>query len=150
MIFLAKICGPHGLNGSVKTSTTPSKNWTKYELFDSEKNILEIEVIGKNYIKLKDVNNIQEAAKLKNKNIYTLRSCFEDIKDPDCFYNVDLIGMSIESDSGSEIGIIADVLDFGAGILLKTSDQKWVPFNKNFISNVTNKVTVFDEVVELI
>lgn len=117
---VGKIVNTHGLKGEVKIIP-----WTDYpEVFEDIEEIYlpdgtKLKVKGVKYqknniiVKLEGINYIDEAEKLKGKVITADREFLGELEEG-VYYVADLIGLSVVTDEGEEIGKISDVLRTGA------------------------------------
>ncbi len=70
--------------------------------------------------KLDGIDTREQAQALKGTRLYVPRDRLPDAEE-DEFYIADLIGLRVEDRSGSEIGQVVNVADFGAGDLMEVS-----------------------------
>lgn len=117
---VGKIVNTHGLKGEVKIIP-----WTDYpEVFEDIKEIYlpdgtKLKLKGVKYqknniiVKLEGINYIDEAEKLKGKVITADREFLGELEEG-VYYVADLIGLSVVTADGEEIGKISDVLRTGA------------------------------------
>ena len=117
---VGKIVNTHGLKGEVKILP-----WTDYpEVFEDIEEIYlpdgtKLKIKGVKYqknniiVKLEGINYIDEAEKLKGKVITADREFLGELEEG-VYYVADLIGLSVVTADGEEIGKISDVLRTGA------------------------------------
>ncbi len=117
---VGKIVNTHGLKGEVKIIP-----WTDYpEVFEEIEEIYlpdgtMFKVKGVKYqknniiVKLEGINYIDEAEKLKGKVITADREFLGELEEG-VYYVADLIGLSVVTEDGEQIGKISDVLRTGA------------------------------------
>lgn len=124
LLEVGKIVNTHGLRGEVKVVP-----WTDYpEQFEDidtvyikEKNdeytsftIKTVKYQKNNLIlSLKEITDINEAEKYKNSVLYARRSSLGELPEG-VYYIADLIGLTVITDDGREIGKISDVINNGA------------------------------------
>ena len=153
-ILIATVLKPQGLNGELKCKL-------ENDNFDIIKDISEIFLNDKNvptrivdkkyrmgylYLTLSMCNNREKAELMRNFKIYALR---EQLAMPDDEYMItDIIGMTVISETGEEIGKLLDVENYGAGDILVVEQYKreyMVPFVKDIVLNInksSNTITV--------
>lgn len=124
LLEVGKIVNTHGLRGEVKIVP-----WTDYpeqfedidRVYVEEKNggktpftINRVKYQKNNLIlSFKELNDINDAEKYKNKVLYAERSSLGDLP-PGVYYIADLIGLKVITDDGRKIGHISDVINNGA------------------------------------
>mgnify|MGYP001164942746 CR=1 FL=1 len=90
-------------------------------------------------IKIKNLNNRESSSFLLKKEIYVCRSDFPDLNEGE-FYINDVIGFSVQDDSGKDYGFLKDILLIASKEILLVQYQ-----NKEImIPNVVNFVKLFD------
>ena len=129
-ILVAKIISAHGIRGAVKISTftcNPKDIFNYSPLYDSANNQYNLKFIrtGKNSTIIANVNDItdrNEAEQLKGIELFAPR---DKITTNDEILFNDLIGF-IATSNGKKIGIITDILNYGAGDILEinTGNEK--------------------------
>lgn len=72
-------------------------------------------------VKFKGVNSRNEAEALNGVELFVDRSALPDDTDEDEFYITDLIGCDVHDETGTHMGAVMNVADFGAGDLLEIS-----------------------------
>lgn len=91
-------------------------------------------------LKLKGVNTVEEAEKLKSKEVYALRSELPELEDGQ-YYIADLIGFQVYTDKNEYIGKIDDVIVSTASDLfqIKTDEGKsvLVPNISEFVDEIS-------------
>ncbi len=114
-----KIVNTHGLRGEIKI--TP---WTDYpevyeeiaELYLEDGTAFEIKSVKYHkssvIIKLKGVDDVNDAERLKNKVVYVLRESIDDLPD-DTYFVVDLIGLEV-FEGEAFLGKITEVISTGS------------------------------------
>lgn len=149
-ILIGKIVNTHGIKGEVKVYpyTDNIDNLSKIkEIFFDEKLNNKYKVksckIQKNMLimKLEGINIVEEAAKLKDTNLYIIK---EDISDmEDTYYIEDLIGMDVIDENENLIGTITYVFNTGANDVyeIKSIDNKeiYIPAIKDVVKKVDVK-----------
>ena len=149
-ILIGKIVNTHGIKGEVKvypyTDDIDNLSKIKEVYFDeklNDKHKVKSCKIQKNMliIKLEGINIVEEAAKLKDTNLYIIK---EDISDmEDTYYVEDLIGMDVIDEKDVVIGTITYVFNTGANDVyeIKSSDNKeiYIPAIKDVVKKVDVK-----------
>lgn len=120
LLEVGKIVNTHGLRGEVKVVP-----WTDYpEVFEDIKRVSladgrELNIKGIKYqknniiVKFQELSDIDEAMKLKEKVLYAERDELGELPDG-VHYVADLIGMTVVTDEGENLGFVSDVLQTGA------------------------------------
>ncbi|BDV03421.1 MAG: ribosome maturation factor RimM [Candidatus Hepatoplasma scabrum] len=114
LIWLGTIVNTHGLKGEVRILSNSDdlneafKEGEEFFLQDQQKLIVESYRLHRNFVLVmfKDIDTIEKAQKLKNKEIYKVSNL--NIKEE--FYLKDLIGAKVINDDQKELGIIIDLL----------------------------------------
>lgn len=132
ILEVGKIVNTHGLKGEVKVVP-----WTDYpEVFeDIEKvslnNGKEFKILSVKYqknnliLKLTDIDTIEDAEKLKNRVLFVNKEELGELPEG-VYYVADLIGLTVETESGEVLGTVSDVLNTGANDIyeVKREGQK--------------------------
>ena len=120
-ILIGKIVNTHGIKGEVKvypyTDDIDNLSKIKEVYFDeklNDKHKVKSCKIQKNMLimKLESINVVEEAAKLKDTNLYIVKEDISDIEDT--YYVEDLIGMDVIDEKEEVIGTITYVFNTGA------------------------------------
>lgn len=149
MILIGKIVGTHGIKGYLKI-----KPFTDFpERFEKGKSIkvkidnslfeflIEDSFQHKNFIclKLKDINTIDEARKLKDKDVFIYGDEIKKLED-DEYYIHDLIGLKVFGEGEQVIGKIVDVIRLISNDVFEIElidNRKFLyPFVKDFIDEI--------------
>ena len=129
----------------VRTFTESPYDIEKFDLFDPKTSahyrfsVLEVKkdcVIAK----VEGINNRTEAEKLRNVNLCVKRSALAPLP-KDEYYHSDLIGLDVYDVDGYSVGVVKNVLNFGAGDILDINEiaadkSVYYPFIKQFISSI--------------
>ncbi len=119
---IGQIVNTQGLKGEVKVYpyVDDIHRFDQLEGFYLDKNFnkeFEVERVrykGKMVImKIKDIDTIELAEKIKSKNIYISREDSVDL-DEDEFFIADLIGIDVFTVDGEKVGVLKDVLQYSA------------------------------------
>ena len=113
----------HGVRGEVKvfpTTDDPARfKKLKQVILDTGKEKIELEIAGVKFfknlviLKFKGIDDINDVEKYRKKSLYVTRENAVKLKKNEYFI-ADLIGLSVISDEGENIGEITDVLQTGA------------------------------------
>lgn len=126
------ITSPHGIQGEVKVFATTDepeafKRWKEVVLVkNKEEKVLDI--TGVKYFKqfvilrFKQVTNRDEAERLRQAELYIPRAAAAPCEENENFI-VDLIGLSVVTDEGQELGKCTDVLQTGANDVYEVTMQ---------------------------
>ncbi len=150
-ICIAVIATAHGVHGSVKiksfmesVKTLCSLNFFK-TIDGKELKIKSIKPHKEDIViaSFEDIKNRNMAEELKGTQLFIDRESLPEIEDEETFYHSDLEGLKAHSITGKKIGIINNVLNFGAGdileIKLKSNELVCAPFNKDAVTTVDMK-----------
>lgn len=123
LLQVGVITTTHGVRGEVKvfpTTDDPARfKKLKKVILDTGKEKLDLEVAGVKFfknmviLKFKGLDNINDVEKYRQKGLYVTRENAVKLKKNEYFI-ADLIGLSVISDEGEELGVISDVLQTGA------------------------------------
>jgi 16S rRNA processing protein RimM len=148
-VAIAKIGKPFGLKGACNlfpigetllNSDPPVSLWIGNES-SIEKIVLADIGGGKNsfYCFFKDCFDRDEAEKLKNFFLYIEKERLPKLEKGE-FYFCDLIGISVETESGEKLGIVKDVFNYPTtdAIIIETDEGKeiTIPFRKEIVKRV--------------
>lgn len=149
-ILIGKIVNTHGIKGEVKvypyTDDIDNLSKIKEVYFDEKlnnKHKVKSCKIQKNMLimKLESINIVEEAAKLKDTNLYIVKEDISDIEDT--YYVEDLVGMDVIDEKDTVIGTITYVFNTGANDVyeIKTLDNKdiYIPAIKDVVKKVDVK-----------
>lgn len=149
MVLIGKIIGPHGIKGTIKV-----KPFTDFLERFNKGNVLKIKLdnslfeflieesfLHKNFvcIKLKGVDNIDEALKLKGNDIVIFEDDLIKLAE-DEYYVHDLIGLEVIGVKGDLIGKIVDVISLFSNdiyeIELLNNKKVFYPAVKDYIVEI--------------
>jgi len=136
-----KIFAPHKVWETTKKIFLKRKGGG-YEPFEVEN----VEVRGrKAYLKLKGVNNEEEALKMVGAHIYYPEKELPELKSGEYYY-YQLVGSEVYTDKGDNLGTVQYIHETGGYPILVLENDVMVPFNKHFIKEVDieNKKIVVD------
>jgi len=155
-----KIINTHGLKGDIKFEAWSDgldflDGVKKLYLSDDGTNVLYVEKIIKHgrflLIKFKEIIDIDDALKYKNKILYVNR---DDLSlDEGSFYISDLLGLdAIDQMTDKSFGKIVDVINRGASdiYVIKTNEGKeiMIPSVKEFVQKVDLELGVYFNLIE--
>ena len=148
-IRVGVISSTHGIRGEVKVFPTTDdvnrfKNLKKVFL-DTQKDQLELEIEGVKFfkqfviLKFKGIDNINDVEKYKGNDILINRKDAVTLKENEYFI-FELIGCTVVTDEGQELGILSEVLSTGANdvYVVTTADKKEIllPYTEECILNI--------------
>ncbi|MBR4718750.1 MAG: 16S rRNA processing protein RimM [Lachnospiraceae bacterium] len=117
------ISSTHGVHGEMKVfpTTDDARRFKKLEsvMLDTGRELLQVEIESVRFfkqfviIKFKDYDSINDVEKYKGKSIFVTRKDAVGLEE-DEYFIADLIGVKVLDDSGTELGVISDVLQTGA------------------------------------
>jgi 16S rRNA processing protein RimM len=160
-ILVGKVVSAFGIKGEVKIVSfcqEPIKIET-YALFDEKGNPLKLKISNKNkaivgkshegailLARIEGVDDRTAAEKLNQAPIYANRDEFDEV-DENEFYQVDLIGLAVQDESGKTIGKVLNILDFGGGAALEIEFiEVGIRGNLQKIENFPFKNEIFPQV----
>ena len=149
MLRVGVITSAHGIKGEVKVfpTTDDAKRFKELKkvILDTGKEYIPMEIehvkFFKNMVilKFKGYDNINEIEKYKSKDLLITRDQAVDLE-PDEYFITDLIGLTVVSDQGVELGTLKDVLETGANdvyvVAMKDGKELMLPAIGDCILNV--------------
>lgn len=126
-ILIGRFGAPHGVAGEIRLqsfSAEPQAIASYQPLTDESGErqfaISRLRPVKANLfvVKIEGVDDRTSAAELVNAGIYVRREALADL-DEEEFYLVDLIGLTVETETGEVFGKVADVQNFGGGDILE-------------------------------
>lgn len=147
-VCVAQIGAAHGLKGEVRlwSYTEDPSAVAQYGALETEDGSRRLEISSLRAAKdhfvarLRGVDDRNAAEALRNTKLYIARERLPDTEDDDTFYHADLIGLAAFDSSGSKIGDVIAVQNFGAGdiIEIRRADNTTVlyPFNENVVPQI--------------
>ncbi len=108
--------------------------------FNTEYEVERVRYKGKMVImKIKGVDSVELAEKLKSKNLYISREDSVDLEE-DEFFIADLIGIDVFTVSGEKVGILKDVLQYSANdvyVVRDDNDKEYlIPSTLQFVPEI--------------
>lgn len=158
MLRVGVITSTHGIKGEVKvfpTTDNPEqfKKWKKVTV-DAGRDKAELEIGGVKYfkqyviLKFKGIDDINDVLKYVKKELLVSRKELAPCGENENFI-CDLIGLTVVTDEGEELGILEDVLQTAANdvyqVKMKNEKELLIPAIRQCILNVdleTQKMTV--------
>ncbi|MBO5069082.1 MAG: ribosome maturation factor RimM [Roseburia sp.] len=123
LLQVGVITTTHGVRGEVKvfpTTDDPARfKKLKQVILDTGKEKIDLEISGVKFfknmviLKFKGIDDINDVEKFRKKSLYVTRENAVKLKKNEYFI-ADLIGLSVISDEGENLGEITDVLQTGA------------------------------------
>lgn len=147
-ICVGVIGAPHGVRGLVRVKSfteTPEDVAAYGPLSDQRGKQIVLTVTGhaKNMIvcRVDGVTDRDAAEAIKGERLYVARSALPPTENTDEFYHADLIGLSVETADGEQVGSVRAVHDFGAGDVLEVivaEDSRAVvlPFTREVVPEI--------------
>lgn len=145
-ISIAKVLKPQGIKGELKCKALTEHT----KLFSDLKSIIcenksyniisGVYRLGFVYLKLENVNSIEQAEKFRNKILYIPKSEYGNLE-PDDYFIDDLIGVKVFNTEGRQIGEIIGTEYYGASdiILLK---EKFATYSISFLKEIFLSVDI--------
>ena len=141
------VCRAHGLRGEmvIESYCDPSEEIASYAplAFGEAGPRVSFEITGKSrerlIARLGGIGNRGQAERARGVRLFANRSAFPDTE-PDEFYHCDLIGLSAIDERGMPMGRVTDVVDYGAGTLLRIKPAKgqsvFIPLTKDHVGRI--------------
>ncbi len=151
---IGKIVRPHGVKGAVRAETYTSNPQRFKKLKDvvidtKTFNVESISIDPNNFmlIKLQGIDTMDDAEKLRNKNVVIKRS---QLPEPEngTYYIDDLIGSDVLVD-GDKIGILSKIEQFGSADVYEVALNEGGTVNFPALKDVFYKVDVKNGVIDL-
>lgn len=132
LLQVGVITTTHGLKGEVKVfpTTDDAERFKKLKqvVLDTGKEKIDLEIAGVKFfknlviLKFKGIDDINEVEKYKKKSLYVTREHAVKLE-KDEYFIADLIGLSVVSDEGEDLGTLTDVLQTGANDVYTISKE---------------------------
>lgn len=123
LLKVGVITTTHGVRGEVKVfpTTDDAQRFLElsYVLLDTGKELMRLEIAGVKFfknlaiLKFKGIDNINDIEKYKGRDLWIPREEAQELAE-DEYYIADLIGMKVQTEDGSVLGILKDVMETGA------------------------------------
>jgi len=148
------ILGPHGTKGEVKVKSFAARgpDFAAYGPLEDEAGSQRFEFRASNrksaagrdadivVARIIGISDREGAAALKGTRLYLERDRLPAIREKNVFYAADLIGMAVLGSDGSELGVVANIAEYGAGPILEieggSKGSFAVPFVDRFVPDV--------------
>lgn len=148
-VCVGKISTAHGVKGLVKVQVFAEDiKLLGGQLFTSERGPKTISITLKNAMakhwlaELEGVSDRDEALALRGTKLYVDRDILPDTQEGE-FYLSDLIGLNVQGTDKEKIGIILNVVNFGAGDMLEIQPLSgasfYLPFNDENVPKIDKK-----------
>jgi 16S rRNA processing protein RimM len=146
-VCVAQIGAPHGVRGEVRlwTFTADPMAVTRYAPLQTEdgKSAFEFDAVrvakGHLVAKLRGIEDRNAAERLTNIKLFVPRERLPQAE-ADEFYHADLVGLTVEDESGNAIGAVIAVHNFGAGDILEVQPPEGgailLPFTETVVPEV--------------
>ena len=149
LLQVGVITSTHGVRGEVKifpTTDDPARfKKLKKVILDTGKENLELEIAGVKFfknmviLKFKEFDNINDVEKYRQKKLFVTRENAVKLK-KDEYFIADLIGLTVWTDEGEELGELTDVLQTGANdvyaIRMLDGEEVLIPAIKDCVKEV--------------
>lgn len=126
LILVGVINSAHGIRGDVvvKCFTTCPEDLFKRPIFDDLGNIIDLRKVGAvkkdNVIcRVSNYADRNQAEKLKGTELFCNRDDLPEIDNHEEFYICDIKHLKVQDENGQVIGIVNDVLNYGAGDIVE-------------------------------
>lgn len=147
MIKVATIINTHGLKGECKLylHTDDAKHRFKKGriLYFSDGKALTVigyrEQKGFGYCRFSEIETIEQAEALKTKDLFIKKSELPKLKEGQYYYH-ELMDCSVVNENDEDLGKVIDILETGANLVLRVSDEKnsfLLPFVDAFVLTVS-------------
>jgi len=128
-ILIGKITSAHGIKGEVKImsfSQNPEDIQNYQPIFDNNNQEFKLKINSKAQgtnkdifiVKIENISNRNDAEKLQNTELFINKNQLEE-SDENEFYYVDLIGLDVIDENKNKIGVVKDVMNYGAGDIIE-------------------------------
>lgn len=146
-ICVGVITAVHGVRGYVKIRSFtehPSDIANFACIFDDGGNLYAIKLVEvkKDYLiaSLEGVKSRTEAEKFRNTKLFIKRSDLPSVEDEE-YYHADLVGLKACYEDGTQIGIVRNIVNFGAGDIVEICDLAtektiYYPFRKQYVPEI--------------
>ena len=126
-LCLAAIAAPHGVRGLVKlkTFTEVPEDVAAYGPLSDESGGRSFKLTLKGKAKggvialIDGVTTREQAEALKGTRLYVARAALPEIEEEDTYYQADLLGLRVETETGEALGEVLTVPNYGAGDFLE-------------------------------
>ena len=145
MLEIGKIVNTHGVAGLLKVQPWCDNPAVFHELADvyADGVLYEIERTTEHkaniLMKLKGVDGIDAAEKMKNKILSVERETLGELPDG-TYYVVDLLGLNVETEEGEPLGVLDDVIQTGARDVYQVKSDRPKPLLILAIPDVVKNV----------
>lgn len=155
LILAGVISAAHGIRGDIiiKSYTDPLENIFSLNIFNANHEILKLKKIsvkssGLIICKLDSCGDRNKAESLKGTKLYSLRSSLPALEENEYYYD-DLKNKIVINESGKKIGIIQNIMNYGAGdiIEIKFNDEKeeLLPFTRQLFPQISDDFVVLSD-----
>lgn len=146
-ICVGVITSANGVRGQVKIkcfTETPADIANFNQITDEQGNNYNVSLVTskKDFIiaSIDGIVNRNQAEALRNTKLFINRTELPELGN-DEFYHADLIGLEVRNKDGISLGIVMNVVNYGAGDILEINDVAtnklfYLPFNKQFVPEI--------------
>lgn len=146
-ICVGVITSANGVKGQVKIrcfTETPADIANFNVIMDENNHTYNIRMVTskKDYIiaAVEGIQNRNQAETLRNIRLFINRNDLPELGN-DEFYHADLIGLEARNKEGISLGIIKNIVNYGAGDIFEINDISsnkavYIPFNKQFVPEI--------------
>lgn len=145
-VCLGVIVGAHGIRGEVKVRsfTEDANDIGAYGVLTdkSGQKSFSVKVVGRSKddlrVKIEECDDRNQAEALRGTELFVERCVLPETDDEE-FYQTDLVGLEVKTESGEFLGKVVAFYNFGAGDIVEIKiGQKleMLPFNKDFVPEV--------------
>jgi 16S rRNA processing protein RimM len=153
-VALAAIAGAHGIRGEVRVklfsdSVDSLARHERLYVADETRRLLSIRDAGKNAVaRFEGIDDRSAAEALRGSLVEVDRSALPPLEDGE-YYHADLIGLPAENKSGTVIGAVVAVENYGAGDLLEIEREdgkrSLIPFRRGIADLEGGRIVVDPE-----
>lgn len=125
-VVLARIDGTHGVRGEVRVTSFTEEPLAFAEygtLANGDGRVFDVVSVrparSAIIVKFAGIDSREAARALNGTELLVERDALPEIFDPDEFYQADLVGLRVETETGEPAGEVLAVHDFGAGEILE-------------------------------
>lgn len=149
-VCLGAIVGVHGIRGEVKVKSFSDneKNLTRYGALSNERGdkTFRLKIVGRSKellrVKIEGVDDRNTAETLVGTGLYVSRDKLPSLAEEE-FYHTDLIGLEARDKSGTVVGKVNALYNFGAGDLIEIKTPhgalEMLPFTKTYVPVINIK-----------
>lgn len=157
MVLLGEIVRPHGVRGEVKlrSFTEDPCAIAAYGVLTTDRGesvtLKNVRAAHDHVIaRIEGVNDRDGAERLKGRQLQVAREALPDLDDEDEEYAADLVGLPVIGHSGTTLGTIVAVQNYGAGDLLEVEvkgrkSTVLLPFTDDVVTEIVEEGVIVDD-----